>query len=190
MLIEKIEFNTDEEVLLQAQRHWFVLITQLSFPFTLAILPLIALILLGTPLIGGTLPIDINAYSPTISFLYAAWLLILWMFAFNIWTNHYLDILILTNERIILIDQKGLFHRRVASFRLERLQDLHVEVDGIVATFFDYGTVHAETAGHSEEEFRAYGMPRPRELKAEILKAADTMIDEYRARPRVAGDDV
>lgn len=189
MLIEKIEFNADEEMLLQAQRHWFVLIVQLLFPVTLALLPLVVLIVLGTQHVGEALPVDLNAYAPVISFLYAAWLLILWMLAFNIWTNHYLDILILTTERIILIDQKGLFHRRVASFRLERLQDMHVEVDGIIATFFDYGTVHAETAGHSEEEFRAYGMPSPRELKAEILKATDNMIDEYRARPRMAGDD-
>ncbi len=189
MLLEKIEFGPDEHIVTQVRRHWFVLVSQLAMPAALGLLPMVALFVLSAANLPIALP-DLHAYVPVFTFCYAAWLLLLWMLAFTIFTNHYLDILVLTNERIVLIDQKGLFFRSVASFRLERLQDLRVEVDGILATFFDYGTVHAETAGHSEEEFRAYGMPNPGDLKALILKETDVMVDEYRARPRMAGDDV
>lgn len=183
MLVEKIQLNVGERVVRYVRRHWFILATQLALPVVLAILPYAVYALVASPSFPLTLP-NLAPYMPMLIFGYAAWLLLLWMLAFNIWTHHYLDILVLTNERIILIDQRGLFHRTVSSFRLERMQDMYVEVHGIIATFLDFGTVHAETASHSEEEFRAYGMPRPRELKAEILKAADGMIDEYRDRSR------
>lgn len=175
MLIEKIELGEDERVLAHIRRHWFVLTLQLATPVLLAILPPLLLWFVAASeqlLIAG---VNISAYSAEMSFLYAAWLLLLWMFAFTIWTHHYLDILILTNERVVLIDQRGLFHRTVASFHLERLQDIHTEIDGIIPTFLDYGTIHAETAGHSEREFLAVGLPHPRELKAQIIRAADAV---------------
>lgn len=183
MLTDKIEIGNGEEMIIRVRRHWFYLAAQLSVPLILALLPL------AIPFLPGfltTLPIDLPnlaAYAPVFVFFYAAWLLFFWMLAFNIWTQHYLDILVLTNERVIVIDQKGLFFRNVASFRLERLQDIYVEVNGLIATFFDYGTVHAETAGHGDEEFRALYVPRPRDLKALILNAADKLIREYDHRP-------
>lgn len=189
MLVEKIELAPDEQIISLTRRHWFVLSTQLAGPVFLALVPLGAFVLITIPSIAAYIP-EIPLAAPLAAFGYAVWLLIVWMLAFSIWTNYYLDTLILTNERIIMVDQKGLFHRTVASFRLERMQDMNVDVNGILATFFDYGTVHAETAGHSEEEFRVYGMPHPRDLKAEILKATDAMIDAYRARPRMSGDEV
>ena len=103
------------------------------------------------------------------------------------WTNYYLDVWTITNKRLIAIDQHGLFHRETASFRLERLQDMNVEINGIIATFLDYGILEAQTAGGDDDKFRATGLPHPRELKSLILEASDVLLDEYKTPAHISG---
>ena len=76
-----------------------------------------------------------------------------------------------------MVDQRGFFRRFISSFRLERLQDINTEVNGIIATILDYGTVEAQTAGSSHETFVGYYMPKPQEIKAEIIRFADHLSD-------------
>ena len=118
--------------------------------------------------------LKLNTMSDLLYFFYSAWLLTLWMGVFNSWTNYYLDVWIVTNRRIITIDQKGFFRRSVSSFKLEKLQDITVEIQGIIATLLDYGSVNAETASHTDE-FDARGLPHPREIKSVILRAIDEL---------------
>lgn len=177
MFLDKIELEADETVLVHTRRHWFVLVGDLLGPIIASFVPLV-LILAGM-YVGDTsvFLFEIRDYIPQITFLYAGWIVILWMGAFNFWTNYYLDILTITNKRIILINQKGFWRRNIGSFRLERLQDLNVEINGIIPTLLDYGKLVAETAGHSDEGFTAYGIPHPRQLKATILNATDALLD-------------
>jgi uncharacterized membrane protein YdbT with pleckstrin-like domain len=177
MFLDKIKLEAHETVLSQTRRHWFVIVTQLLGPVIGAFVPpILALVFLNM----STTTVVADAVAPYALYFgvfYCLWLIFLWMAIFNIWTNYYLDIITVTNERIILVDQKGLFHRNIGSFRLERLQDLNVDINGIFATLLDYGTLHAETAGHGEEEFSAFGIPHPRELKATILEASDYLME-------------
>jgi hypothetical protein len=53
------------------------------------------------------------------------------------------------------------------------IPNVNIAINGILATFLHFGTVEAQTASGSEEEFRSHFLPRPRELKALILQAAD-----------------
>ena len=176
MLYEKIKLEPDEELLKQTRRHWFVIVASIVQLVVLAFFPIL-IVILGLNLLGDTsftLP-DYN-YGPITWFAACLWLLMIWISIFQVWTNYYLDLVAVTDRRAILINQKGFFRRSVTSFRLERLQDMNVEINGVLATLLDYGTLHAETAGHNEEEFRAYYLPQPRELKALIARAADNRI--------------
>jgi hypothetical protein len=94
-----------------------------------------------------------------------------------IWTDHYLDIWVITDRRIIAINQVTLFRRQIGSFRLEKLQDMNIEINGFIATMLHFGSIEAQTASGSEEEFQSRYMPNPRELKAVILEAADKRIN-------------
>lgn len=173
MRFEKIELEEEEEVIAVIRRHWFYVFKQCFFIVVLLFLPLFG-ILLGLSIADETLLALAQAFVPHMLFLYALWLLILWMLLASIWTDHYLDIWTITNRRIIKVDQVSLFKRQIGSFRLERLQDINVEINGILATLLDYGTIHAETAsGSTGEEFKATYLPRPQEVKALILKATD-----------------
>jgi ABC-type multidrug transport system fused ATPase/permease subunit len=175
MLFEKIELEKDEAIITIVRRHWFYVFKQCFFIIVLMILPLLGLVLASA--FSDRLIIDLlQNFLPHGIFLYAFWLLIQWMLLASVWTDHYLDVWTLTNRRIIKVDQVGLFRRQIGSFRLERLQDLNVEINGIIATLLDFGTIHAETASGSDEEFKAIYLPKPQEIKALILKAADAQM--------------
>jgi hypothetical protein len=172
MIFERIQLEEDEKIIAVIRRHWFFLFKQCFFIAVLVLLPLIAFTLIAAFIQTEFVEI-IDAYLPHIIFLYSLWLLINWMMLAAIWTDHYLDIWAITNRRVIKINQVTLFKRQVASFRLERLQDLSVEINGIIATLLDYGTIHAATAGNHHEEFKADYLPNPQRIKSLILEAAD-----------------
>lgn len=92
-------------------------------------------------------------------------------FMFLVWMDWYLDVWILTEERIVDIEQMGLFGRNVAEFKLDRIQDVTVHSKGILETVFNYGDVRIQTAGE-KEEFIFEQVPSPYAAKDIILKAA------------------
>jgi uncharacterized membrane protein YdbT with pleckstrin-like domain len=181
MLTEKIQLETDEVVLIQVRKHWFVLFVQVCGIAFGALCPL----LLYAVFTSISLPemVNVTIDTPSLIGTYALWLLLMWMAAFNIWTNYYLDVWTITSRRIIAVDQRGLFRRSIASFRLDRLQDINVEINGLIATFLNYGKLRAQTASGSDDEFLATGLPDPRELKSIILKATDELMRRYRGSP-------
>ena len=119
----------------------------------------------------------ISTYGAEVVYLYTLWLLLLWMMYSNFWTDYYLDLWAITNRRVILIDQRGFFRRFISSFRLERLQDMNMEINGIIPTLLDYGTIEAQTAGGSNEKFIGYNMPHPRDIKALIVSVSDELTE-------------
>lgn len=173
MIFERLQLESDESIRAIIRRHWFFLFLQCISVLVSMLLPFVGYIVLRVfaPEIVHVLFVD---HAPYIFFCTALWLLINWMLLALIWTDHYLDVWTITDRRIIKIDQVKLFRRKISSFRLERLQDLSVEVDGILATLLDYGTIHAETASGHDDEFTAKYLPDPHHIKSLILEAADT----------------
>ncbi len=175
MLFEKIQLESDEKILTIVHKHWFVFALKVAGVLFLALLPVLAWLGISTFLQSATdvVQIDLSTYTPYFLFFYCVWLLGNWIVLALMYTDYYLDIWVITDRRIISIDQLGLFRRQIGSFRLEKLQDINIAIDGIIATFLNFGMVEAQTASGSEEEFRSFNLPRPRELKSIILKAAD-----------------
>lgn len=174
MLFEKIKLEEDEKVLLIVRRHWFVFFNRIIGIILMALLPFV-LLLIGTQMstVGEMVRPLVETYTREITFFGALWVLFCWATLAQLWTDHYLDIWVVTDRRVISIDQVGFFIRSVGSFRLERLQDMNVTIPGLFATLLDYGTVEAQTASASESEFTVHWVPHPREIKATILEAAD-----------------
>lgn len=61
-----------------------------------------------------------------------------------------LDTMVLTNQRLIDIDQRGIFFREISDCSMEAIQDVHVRQKGIAAHVFDYGTIKVQTASRDE----------------------------------------
>jgi uncharacterized membrane protein YdbT with pleckstrin-like domain len=89
------------------------------------------------------------------------------LFTFTWWTDNYLDVWTLTNERIINREQKGLFNRVVSELELIRIQDITVEQKGFLATILGYGNVYIQTAGEMER-FIFEQVPHPYKISKAI----------------------
>lgn len=94
-----------------------------------------------------------------------------WLFFFTGFVNYYLDMWIITNDRLIDIRQDGLFARTVAELDLYRVQDVTSECKGLFATAFDFGNVYVQTAG-AKERFVFYNIPKPHLIREAIIKLA------------------
>jgi len=172
MLLDHIELGSDERVIRVVRKHWYILFTEIVGFILLCILPIpLALALLSYAPEAVRAPLEAFEVRSVIAF-YALWTLALAGAFFHAITDYYLDVWVITSERVVAIDQRGLFHRTVASFRLERLQNIDVTINGIVATFLDFGTLAAETAAH-DHHFILKGVANPREVKGLILGVAE-----------------
>lgn len=175
-----ITLGQDEHIIDEIHRHWFIFFGQAIVFVILALLPLIAFPFLGY--ISNAVPGNI-LYAAL--FLWALWLLILWIGVFIAWTTYYLTVLIITNKRIIFVHQFGLFARKISIAPLDRVQDTTGDVEGILSTFLNFGTLVIQTAAE-EEEFTISGLPDPSSIKSTISEAQsvvrDTTSNEKRMR--------
>jgi len=173
MLFDKIELEKNEIIIKTARKHWFIIYTELSLIILFALFPLFCMmVLLSIPLPEKITELFISN-SSFIVFGLAAWLLLSSMAAATVWTSYFLDLWVITDRRIIVINQEGFFNRKVGNFRLERLQDIQVTISGVIPTLLDFGTIRAQTASASESNFESRSLPHPRELQSTIQTAMD-----------------
>jgi hypothetical protein len=156
-----IELHPEEQVIGLYRRHWLVMVQQAVPLLILMAFPFAALFFITFPQISGIVPFTVFALS--------GWALFLWMTFFGLWTGYYLDVLVLTNERIIDIEQHTFFHREISECRLEQIQDVTVESHGVFAHFFRYGNLNIQTAGESER-FSVNFLPNPEKVKHELSR--------------------
>lgn len=183
MLFEKIHLEDSERVVTTVRKHWFVIVMELLGVLLFALVPLLAVVLSGyIPSIAANLP---PSTTTTAFYLVVTglWLTLTSIVAMITWTHYYLDIWIITDRRIIVVEQITLWHRTVGSFRLERLQDIQVTVAGIIPTLLNFGTVHAQTASAAESNFTTTSLPDPRGLQATIQRAMDARLETLRQTP-------
>lgn len=156
---EKLEFSL--------RRHPIVFLGPIAVFLILAALPFAAraIFLSGGPLVLHPF-LDIG-----LKLLISIYYLGIWIFFFSQFTDYYLDINIVTNDRIIDINQKGLFGRSIAELDLTRVQDVHSEIKGIIPTLLNYGSVEIQTAAN-EENFHFEQVPHPHKVRQRVLELA------------------
>ena len=172
LIASNLHIQPDEKVKLVVRKHWFI-----NFIESIKILALAAVPFFVVPLIAPLLP----AHPAVAGLLISIWLLVMWMFLFTIWTNYYLDMWIVTDKRIINIDQMHLFMRSVSTLRIERVQDIKVEKHGFFATLLNFGNIQVQTAGPEAAFYYISGIPRPGDVRNMILRYVD-MTTEHKNR--------
>jgi uncharacterized membrane protein YczE len=183
MLFEKIQLEEGETVLKVVRKHWFVIFTELFGIALVLFIPVFIWFFFSLLPAELSLAIEPAKYVPELLFLAASWFLLSLMAGFAVWTNYYLDLWVVTDRRIIVVDQIHFFNRKVSSFRLERLQDIKVSVVGILQTLLNFGTLRAQTAGAAESNFKTTDLPDPRGLQSLIQRAMDARLKTiYRDR--------
>ena len=167
--------HENEQVLRVIHRHWFNIIVHFSVVIfsgffvigSLSILPLLS-------------PAGLPGTSALFHFIQNTALLSLWLYCFLVWIDYYLDVWIVTNERIVNIEQKGLFSRHISELRFSKVQDVTSSANGLIATILNFGDVYVQTAAEQERFiFRQVGNPFA--IKDEIMRLArDATHDELR----------
>lgn len=61
------------------------------------------------------------------------------------WISWYYSVFIVTDQRLIQITQKGLFHRSVVDMRLKQIQMVNYQVAGLQETLLGFGTIMMQT---------------------------------------------
>src|SRR5688572_5938996 len=61
------------------------------------------------------------------------------------WMSWYFSIYIITDQRIVHINQNGFFRRQVVELGHDKIQNVNYEVPGFQAAIFKYGTIIVQT---------------------------------------------
>ncbi|MFT5280981.1 MAG: hypothetical protein ACI9AR_000428 [Flavobacteriaceae bacterium] len=156
-----------------ARKHSFIFITETLFFILFAFLPYVI-----PEQWYSFIPLSVqNSSGESISQMaYMVWLLLLWIGFFVAWTNYFLDIWIITNKRIIDVDQKGLFRREIATLQVEHIVDMKIITPGFWGSILGYGSIEIQTAG-AEKEFTIKNVRRPEEVKQKISTIQRKSID-------------
>lgn len=94
------------------------------------------------------------------------------LFYFSEFVDYYLDSWIVTNDRIVNIEQQGLFARTISELDLYKIQDVTSEIKGMIPTFLNYGTVSVQTAGE-KERFIFEEISDPHEVRKGVINLAE-----------------
>jgi hypothetical protein len=87
---------------------------------------------------------------------------------FLIFVFYYLNVQIITNVRIVDIDQIGLFSHVISELHINTIEDVTSEVDGVFGTLLNYGDVYVQTAG-TIDRFEFTNVPNPATIEKLIL---------------------
>ncbi len=120
-------------------------------------------------------------WGPVASIVFMGYLLIVFMLTITEITDYWLDVWIVTTERIINTEQFGLFHRVISEMHLRQIQDITSEMTGPLQTFLTFGNVYIQTAAE-KERFQFKNIDNPDEIKVLISGMVETCKTTHRHR--------
>jgi uncharacterized membrane protein YdbT with pleckstrin-like domain len=156
-----------EDVRILLRRHPFYVILRLCFFGLIALIPIVVGILFFDKIsslgLGGW-------------FLAAAcvYYLVLWLGISYTLMIYTLNVVIITDRRVIENDQYGFFDRRISELRNTRIQDASVKIGGFIETILHFGDITVQTAG-TEKQFVFKQVPQAVEVKDRIMHIASAV---------------
>lgn len=171
--MEEFQLEPGERVVRTVRKHWFVLLVSfIPFAFLAWLPTALPGVLAGAaafnPEAASALPL-LSLEDRWFRLFLGAWWLLLWIGAFNTFTQYYLNHWVITTVRIVRVRQHGFFSREVSSFLLARVQDVTTDVHGIFADLLGYGAVRVQTAGTDSNHFVMEGIDDPQGMRDLIM---------------------
>ncbi|MDP2737013.1 MAG: PH domain-containing protein, partial [bacterium] len=140
---------------------------------------ILTVILTGLPALVGFIMLSLypnlllgEISYPLIVLAVSGYSLFIWLFLFFSFIDYYLDVWLITSQRIIDIKQEGFFSRTVAELKLFQIQDITSELKGLSKFIFRYGDVYVQTAGEVQR-FTFRQIPHPEEVRDIIIKLVE-----------------
>lgn len=158
-----------EVVQTSVHKHWLLL----AFPLVLFGVVLIAPFTVIPAYFGNSFAALVPLSDTLLVMLGIMWVMMIWCMITQVWTDHHLDMWLITNQRIIDVEQDGFFSRRVSTFRLDRIQDVTIDISGFWNTMFNFGDIIVDTAGGQTGRFTMHNIFEPKVVKDIISKQLD-----------------
>jgi hypothetical protein len=90
------------------------------------------------------------------------------LISFIRWLEEDLDIIIVTNERVISIDQVSFMHRTISETELTQIQDVKHVAKGVLSNVMGFGTLEIQTAAE-KIVFIIQDVPAPYAMARKIM---------------------
>ncbi len=152
----------DEEIIFVTKRHPWVLAR-----FGLATIISVILLVLSYSFFG---------FSRVTIILLLLIILSLAFYGFLQWFIYNNYLYILSNQRIIVIEQHGFFSRRVVEAELDKIQNVSIEVKGAMKTLINFGDILMRTAG-MEPVIVLKNIDNPYQVQQKIIKYCKKISD-------------
>ncbi len=164
-----IKEKSYEKIVYTLHRHWLDFVPVLVLFVAMLVVPFGLYILLDSlspALMQDPLLFPIGVIIGSIYYLSA------YLFFYVRFTDYYLDMWIVTNDRIIDIEQHGLFNRVTTELDLYRIQDVTAHINGVLRTLLRYGDIVISTAStNTSIVFRS--IRHPDHIREELIRLAD-----------------
>ncbi len=167
-----------EKILRVIHRHWFDIAVHYALIVVVVILQIVSIVFAEhiAALFGLT------AMMPLMLFVHSGIILLLWFFGFVIWIDYWLDVWVVTDQRVINIEQRGLFSRHVSELHFHTVQDVTTQVHGFIPTLLNFGDVEVQTASE-RTRFLFRRVPDPYSIKAMIIERQREVYYESIGKP-------
>lgn len=150
-----------EEVLMAVRRHWIIYVF-LFINFLVWVIISIILLMVFADYVWCYFLLSIF-WLAMASLLYIKWL------------DHELDMFVITNNRIIGVEQMGFLNRSLWECNLWQVQDVKSQTKWLLSNVFDYGTLTIQTAWNATN-FQMHYAPHVIQRARKILN----VVDDYR----------
>ncbi len=168
----------NEKIVIVVREHWFPLFIKV---FAIALLSLL-------PIAFRLLLVDTNIFerSETASLIASAvtniYYLGLLVSLFVVFILYYLNVHIVSEQRVVDIDQVGLLSHEVSELNIETIEDVSSHFKGLFGNLLNYGTVYVQTAGGTER-FEFQNVPNPASIASTILDLYEKHGEKEKPRP-------
>lgn len=173
-----INLDPGEKIIIEARRHWLLVGAIGGLVGLLAIAPIVILLVVYYISPEAASLLSTKETIAGLLFFGSSWLFFLWIIFFMNWTDYYLDVLVITNKKLIDVEQQGLFRRNVATALINNVQDIKIEIKGVVRSIFQFGDLQIQT-GAVERELIIKDIKDPMKIKGIIL---DTIAENAKTK--------
>ena len=160
--------DADDHVTLQSHRHWINFLPPVIGGAAALLMATATSYWAGHPPKFAAVALPRSIFEVTTWILFLVGVLVVvagwWIYRRNL--------LVLTTNHLIKVEQNGLFARKTSQLSLDRVQDVNGSRSGLFGTMLDYGRVEVETASE-QENFVFIQMPNPVGLASDLIKAHD-----------------
>ncbi|MCD5380447.1 PH domain-containing protein [Candidatus Gracilibacteria bacterium] len=158
-----------EETLMLVKRHWIILVV-LGLYFVFGLIMTLLIYIFGN-----------NGWT---HFAVVIFWMIYSIFLYIQWLDHELDMYVITNNRIIGVEQISFLNRKVSECNLGQVQEVGSHTKGLLANLLNFGTVKIQTAGNATNFAMTY-CPEALDNSRSILNIVDHYRDTHGGKSKV-----